>query len=334
MQPMEFPLLALPIGAGKRARPDDQEFYEYAAVVMYVKEFFFPITAFQRLTSEDFPVFVPEDTYTHTTIMQLENGASVWEVVRPGIQVQIDESYTPQRVRPQVSDAAYYVACWLTLPNVDAQLAQLLSDFSIRLPTDPGEKTQAIDSILSRANVGMEESAPLYGTGSLQWFGNDFVLALNKPEFEPFVKSALERASKLLDGAFQSLGKPLTAETTVYRGVTKPKMPGLWYDENEEPIVDTCVASMSASLLSTSTKRAVAADFCKTFDRPCILYKIHLPAGVRVLRPPQIVKRQHGGHPGEEEIILPQGCKFEVLRQYKVQEASRAEHVIELRLVA
>ncbi len=75
---MELPLLAMPTGAGKRARPDDQEFYEYASVVMYVKEFFAPITAFQRLASEEFPAFVPEDTYVYTTLMQLENGASVW----------------------------------------------------------------------------------------------------------------------------------------------------------------------------------------------------------------------------------------------------------------
>lgn len=320
----------------KRLRHESEEdsnvdLYEYAAVVMYANNFFLDITTFERRVSNVVPVFTPEDTTLYDDIIHTPNGSKVWSQVRPTVQLAIDERYTPGRRPIYFNTAHYYLLCWTTLRTPPSELTTLLSRFDIVLPSDHESKADAVRGLLAKP------VEPTQGGSTNPWrpppnmaVSEEFVHSLyGDREWEGLFDTALSRASELLDGAFDSLGTALRADTTVYRGISKPSdYKGLWYDRNDDPVADRWVQSLSASVVSTSEKRSTAIKFC-TENKDCVLYVFHLPAGMRTIQPSNLLLRSDHGH-GEDEHILRRGCTFKLLNQYKQKFGGTRVHVLEV----
>lgn len=105
-----------------------------------------------------------------------------------------------------------------------------------------------------------------------------------------------------IDAAFNS-APPLTKDLVVYRG--------LHFHFSENPknkmIMGNAYKGRYKGYLSTSLNKGVAYDFAKREDQDCIIMKIHIKKGTRVL-----FLHNHSVTRSEYEVLLPRNSILEI----------------------
>ena len=330
---LPFLYLRADTGPSVKRRRDDEyfndvtEFYQYAAVVMYVNQFSSPIVRYQRREFKDFPTFTPEDTEAYDTVIQLPNGADLWAKVRTAIQNHIDDRYTSKLLFPAPDDVYYYIACWLTMPDIPG-LEPLLHELGIELPVDAMDRRDAVDQIIGKP--GALDERPWHPPAAMRLSMKAFnSMVAHQDRWTPFFELALARVSSLLDDAFETFGSELTEDFVTFRGVSKPSMyKGLWYNEDDSPITHRWLQALPASVVSSSIDREVALLFCER-NPSCVLYVFRMSAGMRLIRPETLLQRAHGGY-SEREYLIPRGCSYELVEQHKETANGHDVHVCEV----
>jgi hypothetical protein len=311
---------------------DVNEFYQYAAIVMYVNEFSKPITSFQRYRADWVPTFTAEDTNVYEEIISLPNGSEVWSTVRGVIQTQVDKSYNPSIPHATPDSLYYYLACWMTIKDVTA-LEPLLHEVGIHLPTDASDRRDVIETLIGKPGASSD-----IGGGEFRWMPpkdmrvtRAFTDSIEQgySRWEPFFELALMRVSNLLDDAFNTFGVSFDDYVTMFRGVSKPSdYKGLWYDTDDTPITNRWIRELPASVRSTSGRQDIALSFCEQ-NPSCVLYVFRVAAGMKLIQPSTLVRKDHHVY-AEDEYLLPRGCTYSLLRQRKEFMNGHSVHVLEV----
>ena len=311
------------------------EFYQYAAIVMYANQFSDPITRFQRHTAAGFPTFTAKDTDVYNIILQQPNGSEAWSKIEPYIQRTVDDEYNTGTLPPGPDDLYYYLVCWMTMRNVPG-LEPLLHEVGTDLPTDAEDERYIIEELIRKPDGWNEDPEFPWKPPNDKLVTRAFLDSIkqdynrwNYSRWKPLCELALMRVSSLLDAAFDTFGSAFEEVITTFRGVSKPYLyRGLWYNEDTTPSTNRWLQALPAPVLSTSGRRDQARGFCHK-DPSCVLYVFRVPAGMKVIQPSKVIRMGHGGFK-EDEYVFPRGCTYELLRQTKETMNGHTVHVLEV----